>query len=308
MKRLLALVLVLVGCNEHPFDKPVTLGGRSVPARVLNRGADWYRQYCRACHGENGDGHGYSSLGLRPPPRDFTQGLFKFGHVPPGSLPPDSELAKIVRGGLGGTAMLPWDVSDSELFAILQYIKAFSPRWYTGVPAAPVEVGPDPFGAGHEAEAIALGERVYHAKAMCSGCHPAYVTHRKLNELSGVTEFSPELYNSKPRASEYCLEWKPGWKTLQDRECAKLVMVYPPNFLRDPLRTVRAGTELNDLYRIIASGIEGVGMPPWKGAVGEDELWGMAYYVRALLQKRGTPEGDKLQTTLRDPANLEWKP
>ena len=37
--------------------------------------------YCRPCHGENGDGHGYSSLGLRPPPRDFTQALFKFGHV-----------------------------------------------------------------------------------------------------------------------------------------------------------------------------------------------------------------------------------
>src|SRR5438067_111732 len=83
--------------------------GRTVDAATLNRGRDAYQQYCRPCHGERGDGHGYSSPGLRPPPRDFTQGIFKFGHTPIPTLPPDAELASIVRRGLNGTAMLPWD-------------------------------------------------------------------------------------------------------------------------------------------------------------------------------------------------------
>jgi hypothetical protein len=129
-------------------------------------------------------------------------------------------------------------------------------------------------------------------------------------ELSGIgqTEFSPEMYFSQPKESEYCLEWKPGYKTLADRECAKAVQVVPPNFLHDRLRTVHPGTERLDLYRIIASGIEGATMPPWKGGLEEDELWALAYYVESLTQLRGKPEAANLEAELRSPKNLDWKP
>jgi hypothetical protein len=64
----------LVACEEEEFSKSKTLGGKVVSADTLNAGHEAYTHYCRACHGEKGDGHGPAALGLRPPPRDFTQG------------------------------------------------------------------------------------------------------------------------------------------------------------------------------------------------------------------------------------------
>ena len=57
-------------------------------------------------HGDNGDGRGPAGIGLRPPPRDFTNPVFKFGGVAAGELPPDSEMLRVVKNGLAGTAML----------------------------------------------------------------------------------------------------------------------------------------------------------------------------------------------------------
>jgi heme/copper-type cytochrome/quinol oxidase subunit 3/mono/diheme cytochrome c family protein len=264
-------VLYLAGCADgRALPAGMVLpGGRVVDGRTLARGRAAYQQYCRPCHGEFGDGRGASAIGLRPPPRDFTPALFKFGHVPAGALPPDDELRAIVHSGLEGTAMRPWDLSSDELDGVIQYLKLFSPRWLAEAAAPAIEASPDPFGAAHATEAVALGAEVYHKKAQCSSCHPEYV---------GRATKRPALL----RQTDYCLEWKPGWKRLDERECALPVKVLPPDFTRDPLRTVHAGSELPDLYRVIAAGIGGSGMPTWKGALDEDELWALAYYVRSL--------------------------
>src|SRR5262249_50784561 len=56
-------------------------GGVKADVHTLNAGHEAYMLNCYACHGEKGDGKGPSSYGLRPPPRDFTQGIFKFARV-----------------------------------------------------------------------------------------------------------------------------------------------------------------------------------------------------------------------------------
>jgi mono/diheme cytochrome c family protein len=311
MKRALFTLALVAGCGaDHPFSQPQLLGGRSVDAATLNRGRDVYQPYCRPCHGERGDGRGFSAWALRPPPRDLTHGLYKFAHVPVGSLPPDEELGRIVRLGLEGTAMRPWDVPDRELDALLQYLKTFSPRWHDEKPAAAIALSPDPFGPARENEAVAFGQKLYHVKAQCMSCHPAYVTHEQLWQLSAhaIRDFSTEMYLAQPKDSEYCLAWKPGWKKLDERECALPVRLLPPDFLRDALRSVHDGSELGDLYRTIASGIPGASMPTWKGVLPEDELWALAYYVRSLHGRRGTPEADALRAQLTSPQNLAWQP
>jgi mono/diheme cytochrome c family protein len=242
-------VLELVGCNDE---------------RAKVRGRATYQQYCRPCHGENGDGRGYSSLGLRPPPRDFTQALFKFGRTPIPSLPPDVELEHIIRNGLNGTAMLPWDVSDAELDDVVQYLKTFSPRWQIEKQGEPIV----PFGEARVAEAVAHGDKVFHETAQCFKCHE----QRELKQ------------------TEFCLRWKPGWKSLDERDCELPVRELPPDLRTDPLRTIYRGTELVDLYRTIAAGIGGAGMPTWKGVLPERDLWAVAYYVR-WLRSQGPPPG-----------------
>src|SRR5664280_1114659 len=71
------------GCSGpgKTFTKSMVLGGKKVSARRLNNGEHLFVTYCSACHGVNGDGKGPASIGLRPPPRNFTQGEFKFGAV-----------------------------------------------------------------------------------------------------------------------------------------------------------------------------------------------------------------------------------
>ncbi|HWE29971.1 MAG TPA: c-type cytochrome [Polyangia bacterium] len=226
-------VLYLAGCSD-----------------THTRGRDAYEQYCRPCHGERGDGRGYSSVGLRPPPRDFTDPMFKFGHVPVGALPPDSELERIVRKGLNGTAMLPWDVSDRELHDVVQYLKTFSPRWKTEQLPVAIMPSPDPFGDARAAAAVAQGKQLF--TQTCAACH-------ERRELK-TTDFTV------CRAPNDCVP----------------VRELPPDLRCDPLRAVYRGTELDDLYRTIASGIAGAGMPTWKGQLPEDEIWAIVYYVRSL--------------------------
>jgi mono/diheme cytochrome c family protein len=281
--------------GPHGFDQPLTLGGKVVPAAVLSHGEKAYLQYCRACHGDAGDGKGPSSPGLRPPPRDFTQGTFKFAAVPGGMLPNDDDLVRIVRGGLHGTAMLAWDgVPQADLEAIVQYLKTFSPRWRSEAPGQAIVSPPDPWQEKPEAGA-ARGRAMYHGMAQCNSCHPSYASraeiYRYSKELTGnaVTDSREDPYGAVLKESDY------GVKLL------------PPDFTRSELRSVRDGHELEDLYRIIASGVGGTAMPTWQGALPDADLWALAHYVASLRAERGSDApGRQLAANLK--ADESWAP
>ncbi len=279
------LALLALACKvdrPHGAKAAMTLGGKEVSARTLTEGERNYLLYCRACHGENGDGKGPSSPGLRPPPRDFRLGLFKFAAVPAGSLPHDDDLVRIVRTGLHGTAMLAWDgIPDQNLQEIIQYIKTFSPRWKEEEPGEPVRPTPDPW-AGKADAGIARGKLVYHGLAQCLTCHPAYGSKETIYEagkaLTGnpTTDFRDDMYGSVLKESDY------GVKFL------------PPDFLRSDLRSVRSDHQLEDIYRVIAAGVGGTAMPTWRGSLPEGELWALAHYVDSLVSLRGTPQATEL--------------
>ncbi|MEO6954442.1 MAG: cytochrome c [Polyangia bacterium] len=308
----------LVACNQGPIHAPVVLGGRTYSAASLNHGYRLYQRGCRACHGDLGDGHGVSAQGLWPPPRDLTQGLYKFGRVPAPGLPPDSELGRILRGGLDGTAMLRWQLADDELDDLLGYVKSLSPRWQKEVADAAPVLPPDPFAAsmgGAGAAIVSRGEALYHAKALCATCHPAYVTRQRLFEITMamngtgvVSPWSAQQYESRVKDTEYCWRWNPKLGSDGERACEEPVHAVPPDFVRDPMRAVRPSVRVADIYLTLAAGISGAGMPPWKGVLTDEELWSMAYYVDSLAALRGTPSADALEATFRAPANVDWKP
>jgi mono/diheme cytochrome c family protein len=278
-----AMLLAACGGPAKKFTKSMTLGGKKVSARALNNGAQKYEIYSQACHRNDGDGKGPASVGLRPPPRDFRLGKFKFGAVSSGQLPNDEDLMRIAKGGLHGTAMLPWsDIPDKDLFDILQYIKTLSPRWADSTPGEPIVPSPDPWGAEKKSAAITRGMKLYHGFAQCLLCHPAYEPASVVNaaslELSKrEAQLRPEAFVSQLKESDYG------------------VKIMPPDFVRDP---VRSGETLPDLYRTIASGIGGTAMPAWKGALPEEDIWAIAYYVRSLIEIRGTPEAAALKERL----------
>jgi mono/diheme cytochrome c family protein len=290
----------LVACEEEQFSKSMTLGGKQVSAETLNAGKEAYMHYCRACHGDTGDGRGPAALGLRPPPRDFTQGKFKFAAVESGSLPNDEDFRRIVKKGLHGTAMLEWDVPDGELANIIQYIKTFSPKWQKEKPGTPIVAPPDPW-KGQEQAAIQRGKELYHVTTQCAGCHPNYATKDDIAAMTmrlkkfQVATFREDMYGAILKESEYRTTVAPvdeppatahakhdtkgeahgakaegakgdahGAKAAGKTEAKPnyyFVSILPPDFIRQPLRS---GTELEDLFRTIAAGVGGTAMPSWK--------------------------------------------
>ena len=82
-----------------------------------------YRQHCAHCHGVTGDGMGPTSEFLKPYPRDYRKGVFKFKHTVLGAKPRKEDLRQVLMEGIPGTAMPSFRVYDSqELDAIIDYV------------------------------------------------------------------------------------------------------------------------------------------------------------------------------------------
>ena len=278
---LLLLPLLLIGCSEGGnFKEGKMLAGKSVSSETLNLGQTTYMEYCVQCHGVKGDGKGVSAPGMYPPARDFTKGIFKFGNVVAGELPHDEDFYRIIRGGLRGSAMLPWDISDERLDAVTQYIKTFAPTIWEGqdkVPGTKYELPADPYGEARKAEAIEKGKRAYHVTAACIQCHRGYESKADISaynkEINGAAmkpeEFATDLYAIKPQDSEY------GYKAI------------PPDFTYHLTRTT---IDVPSTVQRLMYGVHGSGMPGWKDVVTDEELWALSYYVQSLQELRNTPE------------------
>ena len=283
----LALAALIGACAGDPITEPQVLGGEEVPAELLSEGRDLYARYCVTCHGEHGDGAGLAAPGMRPAPRDFRTARFKFAGAPDQALPHDDELLRIVRGGLAGTAMRPWDLHERELRAIIAYIKTFSPPGQgfrdPSRDVARPDIAPDPY-EGRESEAIAEGEKIYHTVLQCNQCHPTYVAPERYDDWEFPLPRADAPYRPAPRFS-------PAYDDV----------LIPDDFLRHPLRSVRRDDtgrlRGDDLYRVIAYGLQGP-MPGY-GHLGDETLWAVVHYVRSLAERRESEQGRELMVQMR---------
>jgi mono/diheme cytochrome c family protein len=288
--------------DPMPFDPSETkvfAGGVEVNGAALNLGYQSYTRYCYACHGTEGNGQGPAAYSLRPPPRDFTKGIFKFARMRSSDdLPPDEDLVRIVKGGLHGSAMLPWDIPDEELSRIIQYIKTFAPqRWEkkkkSGEPVKTLEpFAPeaDPW-IGKEAEAETMGKELYHLRAECLNCHPSYAGKKDLYELSkAAATRSPDQFKAIG-----------GYRADMHGSVGKDspeygVKILPPDFTQHPVRSATSANKVEDLYRVLSFGVYPI-MPAWKGAgLSDPEIWAIAHYVKSLMDLRGSPKVDAMRS------------
>lgn len=277
----LILFLSLMSCQENGFKTGKTfIDGQSIDTNTLNLGRQVYIEYCMACHGMNGEGNGPSSKGSNPPPRNFTQGLYKFGLSKDGALPSDEDFARIIKKGLHGTGMFAWDVSSKQIYAVTQYIKTFAPQvWEKGDASSvgkKVELQNDPWGLPRIESAVARGKDVYHGVTSCQSCHMAYVPSKEFSDInkkingSAVTDIDPTMYDLKNQESEYYLY----------NHKDKFAKYLPPDFTWHEIRSAQTVEEI--AYRLCA-GVTGTGMPAWCGTVPDDDVWALSYYVRSLM-------------------------
>ena len=284
----IVLMASLPACNSGDFRESKTFaGGMTVSADQLNLGKRIYLEHCYACHGLDGGGNGPAAKGLVPPPRNFKQGLFKFGHVLAGSGPlSDADLYRIVSKGLHGSAMLPWDLEKPGLMAVIQYIKTFAPKVWEGEDkklGEEVALSKDPYGLAHRSSALAKGKEVYHLEANCQTCHRAYVSKEEFQAMNlkvngdklELDDIEEDFHELKNQESEYLFDGT-------ERSAKTL----PPDFTWHPIRSAQTAEEL---FLRLKAGVGGTTMPSWHEVLSDDDIWAVSHYVRFLMDLREQP-------------------
>ncbi len=93
----------------------------------IRAGKVLYEQRCMACHGIEGDGNGLAAPYLNPPPRDFTDIIYKIHSTASGERPLDADLFRTLTNGMPGTAMPAWTtLSADERWQLVHYVKTFA--------------------------------------------------------------------------------------------------------------------------------------------------------------------------------------
>ncbi len=127
-----------------------------------------FAKHCAVCHGPDGKGNGPAAPSMKPRPRDFTAGEFKYKTTPPGSAPTDADLMKVVKQGLIASGMPYFSdvLSDAEIGDVVRHVKSLG---NLGDAPAPVPIPPR---VTANAASIARGKQLYLSKG-CAQCHGA---------------------------------------------------------------------------------------------------------------------------------------
>ena len=98
-------------------------------AGPVAEGHGLYRKHCAICHGITGDGRGVTAAVIRPYPRDYRMGIFKFKSTKRGSKPLREDIALQIRNGIAGTAMVKIkELSEDDVQALTDYVIYLSIR------------------------------------------------------------------------------------------------------------------------------------------------------------------------------------
>ena len=134
-----------------------------------------YERNCVICHGRTGKGDGDLVQNWPIRPRNFTQAVFKYRSTPYGKLPSNADLERTIRQGVSGTPMPTFNtiLRDSEIKAVIEYIKTFSPDWRNPDNfAGPITIPETPawyMEPKDRAEHAAEGKKLF--LATCLPCH-----------------------------------------------------------------------------------------------------------------------------------------
>ncbi|NIP72465.1 MAG: c-type cytochrome [Gammaproteobacteria bacterium] len=223
------------------------------------RGEEIYARRCVGCHGVDGDGLGPAAERLNPPPRDFTFGLYKFRTTGfDDFVPNDSDLLRMIRDGMPGTAMPGWGdvLSEQDMRDLIAYIKTFA-GLEEEEPGTQIDYASR---VASSEDSIKKGRELF--KDRCAECHGETgkgVATKKLKGDLGERTWPRNL--TKP------------W-------------------------SFRASNDPRDIFARISVGIPGTQMPSFadpksKKRLSIEERWHVANYVASLAKTREVVRPEK---------------
>jgi len=225
------LLLVFAGWRVHAAEPPSIDFARYMEGKYI------FERNCIVCHGPRGDGVGEMAASLNPRPRSFREGMFKFRTTPFGALPTEGDLRHTIKHGLAGTAMGMFSqLSDSDIGAVIEYVKSFSRRWRKAENYAEPMQLPDPPSWLSEPKHVERGKTLF--SVHCAVCH------------------GPNADGKGPAAATLKNMW--NFPSL-------------PSDLRQP--HLRCGDREEDVYRVLATGLNGTPMVSFDALLTPEQRW-----------------------------------
>ena len=212
-----------------------------------------FQKNCVDCHGSTGRGNGPWAAELDVKPRNFRTGLFKFRTTPYGKLPVNDDLRRTIRSGISGTAMPVFShLLDDEVDALILYLQNLSRSWSDEtLHSAPLTIPavPEWFSSVAELSSHAVRGRTRFAE-LCAVCH------------------GPTGKGDGPGGLQLVDAWEQP--------------IRPAN-LSAPHH--KSGDSPRDLYRTIATGMNGTPMMGFAGFVTEAEIWNLVVFILESEEK-----------------------
>jgi mono/diheme cytochrome c family protein len=252
-----SMLVALDGVTGHS-RRPKASGPTPIAGSDLHlRGRYVFQRHCAVCHGRWGDGRGEMSVGMRPRPRDFTTGVFKFRSTPSGFLPTDEDLRRTLRRGIANSSMPAFgSLTENEVEAVIAYIKTLSPRWMDGTASdATQDLGMEPSW---------LGDPVGSAG------------HRAAGEVTFVTHCAPCHGVAGDGVSAVADSLEDIWGQPS-----------PPADLRST--SLKSGPEPIDVFRTLSTGLDGSPMPSFAESLSAVQRWDLVAYLFGLRRSNETP-------------------
>ncbi len=205
-----------------------------------------YDKYCGQCHGDEGAGSGHATLRVKPKPRDFTSGKYKFRTTPNGMLPTDDDLRRVIEIGLPYTSMPGWpNLTNAEVQNVTYYIKSFSPDFENPDRyGEPIDI-PRPLESTEES--IARG-RVLYEEQGCASCHGDVGR----GDGASATTLEDDAGDAI-KAADLTQRW-----------------------------TFRGGATKEDIYRTFSTGLNGTPMPSYADSLEAEDRQHLVNYVYSL--------------------------
>jgi len=252
---LLVCALLAVSCGKAgqapaagstpAFLDVVTSAKPAASEATLARGRELFAYNCAHCHGERGEGDGYGAPFLVPQPRNFVTAKYKFRTTASGELPTDEDLFRTISRGATGTGMPPWQylLNDADRWALVDYVKTFSPSFAEARERKPMKVAPPP----EDRRDVDNGREVY-AKLQCAKCHGT--------DGRGVGPSASSLLDADGR-----------YINTRDFTVAA---------------SYRTGFNEREITRTMETGMNGTPMPSYTGIVSAKDEYDMVAYLMSL--------------------------
>ena len=269
MGRIISIVVVAL--------VPIVFAGSPLHAAKGDpeKGREIYMKRCWWCHGEEGAADGPAAEFMLPPPRDFTEGVYKFKSTPFDELiPSDEDFFNMIKGGLmkehvagwngmNNTSMPGWEdmLKDDEIWHLVAYIKSIVE--YEQPEQGPISVGNK---VASSEDSIEKGRKIF--REMCAECHGE----------EGRGDGTKMLKD----------DW--GYRT------------WPRNLTKP--WTFRMTDTVEDIYTRITVGIPGTQMPSFadpesKKRLNDEERWHVANYVVSIAAPYKKPDENTVIKALR---------